>query len=92
MVRIRVPGDYPLVELDLPAGELAADVVDALREIGDQRRAWRATSIARWDAAAELGVGRKAFDALAAKHGVHPGRFGRFARSDVTKLRRRIDE
>jgi hypothetical protein len=104
MLRVVVPGDWPLVELDVPgmvvrlpgnggwpilgpdqqdAGRLRLELVEELRRVGVERRAWLAASCGRWDAADALGVSGEEFDALAARHGVQRGRVGRYARSDI---------
>jgi len=83
---------WPLVEVAAPETRWkilpAAALVEELRRVGDQRRAWRAASCDRWEAAEELGLSLQDFDRLAARAGVEPGRFGRYARSDVERLRR----
>jgi hypothetical protein len=90
----------PTVELEVPARWVRhgvsrwdvppppAAVVEELRRLGEERRAWRVASMDRYDAAEELGLSLRDFDLLAAGHGVQPGRFGRYARSDVARLRR----
>jgi hypothetical protein len=60
--------------------------VEELRRIGDERRAWWAASINRWDAAELFGVTVDEFDALAARHGLRPGHSGRYRRSEVLTL------
>jgi hypothetical protein len=107
-----IPGDWPLVELDVPpgmvvclpghggwpslgpgqwgAGHLPIELVAELRRVGVERRAWLEASCGGWDAAETLGVSREEFDALAARHGVQRRRFGRYSRSDITRLRRAL--
>jgi hypothetical protein len=85
-------GTWPLVELDVPVvwWERPAPpaLVDELRRLGDERRVWRAASCGRWEAAGGLGLSVQDFDLLAATAEVQPGRFGRYARSDIARLRR----
>jgi choline dehydrogenase-like flavoprotein len=83
VLRVVVPGDWLLVGLD----DLRAGWIDELRRIGEERRAWRAASLDRFDAAEVLGRSWKEFPELAAQRGVQPGRFGRYARSDIDWLR-----
>jgi hypothetical protein len=111
ILRVVVPGDWPLVELDVPGmvvclpghggwaslgpGQWAAEhlpiaLVAELRHVGVERRAWLDASCGRWDAAETLSVSREEFDALAARHGVQGGRFGRYSRSDIMRLRRAL--
>jgi len=68
--------------LDIPP-----DVIEELRRVGDERRAWRTASLDRWAAAQQLGVSWGEVPDLATEHGVQPGRFGRYARSDIDQLR-----
>jgi hypothetical protein len=109
MLRVVVPGDWPLVELDAPsmvvclpghggwpslgsdqqdAGRLPLELVEELRRVGEARRAWLTASCGPWDAAEALGVSREEFELLAVRHGVRPGRFGRYRRPDVARLHR----
>jgi len=67
--------------------DLPPDVIDELRRVGDERRAWRTASLDCWAAADRLGVSWDEVPDLAAEHGLQPGRFGRYARSDVERLR-----
>jgi hypothetical protein len=111
MLRVVVPGDWPLVELDVPgmvvclpshggwpslgSGQrdvvrLPLELVEELRRVGEARRAWLTASCAPWDAAEALGMSREEFDALAAGYDVQRGRFGRYSRSDITRLRRAL--
>jgi hypothetical protein len=43
-----------------------------------------------FDAAEELGVGMEEFTELAACHGVQTGRWSRYARTDIERLRRAL--
>ena len=80
LIRVAVPGDWPLYDLD------GFTAVEELRRVGDARRAWWKASVNRWDAAAILGLGMEEFDALAGRHELRPGRFDRYRRSDVLAL------
>jgi hypothetical protein len=74
--------DWPLYdprELDGLDGAVVAAVV------GD-RKAWLAASLPRRAAAAELGWQLPQLDQVAAERGLRPGRFGRYARSDIAAL------
>jgi len=66
--------------------DLPPDIIDELRRVGDERRAWRTASLDRWAAAEQLGVTWEEVPDLAAEHDVQPGRFGRYARSDIDRL------
>jgi hypothetical protein len=112
LVRVVTPGEWPMVEVDVPAGtgvrlsldwpmpyligapnELASPncpLAVELRRIGEERRAWRAASMLGFDAAEELGVRMEDFTELAARHGVQPGRWSRYARTDIERLRRAL--
>ena len=83
---------WPQVELASPETRWdtppPAAVVEELRRVGDERRAWRAASCGRCEAAEELGLSVQDFEVVAARAGVEPGRFERYARSDVERLRR----
>lgn len=81
LVHVVVPGKWPLYDLD---GFWA---VDELRRLGEARRAWWASSMGRWETANALGLSAEEFDALAARHGLKPGRFGRYCRAEVMRLR-----
>jgi hypothetical protein len=89
LVRVVVPGDWPLVSLDIAARlGLTAGMADELRLIVEGRQQWWAASLNRCDAAEALELTPAAFDALASHHGVEAGRFRRYARSDIERLRR----
>ena len=62
--------------------------VEELRRVGDARRAWRAASMDRWDAAEALGTSLGEFDAFAARRGLRPGSLGRYCRSEIVALSR----
>ncbi len=81
LIRVTCPGRWPLYDLD------GFTAVDELRRVGDARREWWAASLDRWDAAAMLGMSVDELDALAARCGLQPGRFGRYRRTDVFELR-----
>jgi hypothetical protein len=81
LLRVAVPGDWPLYDLD------GFTAVDELRRVGDARRAWWKASVNRWDAASILGLSLDEFDALVARRGLRPGRFDRYRRTDVLALR-----
>jgi hypothetical protein len=81
LIRAILPGDWPLYDVE------NFTAVEELRRIGDERRAWWAASINRWDAAVLMGVNVDEFDALAARHGLLPGRSDRYRRSEVLALR-----
>jgi hypothetical protein len=81
LIRVAVPGDWPLYDLD------GFTAVEELRRVGDARRAWWKASVNRWDAAAILGMSADEFEAMAAPHGLRPGRFDRYRRSSVLALR-----
>ncbi len=82
LIRVVVPGDWPLYDLD------GFTAVEELRLAGDARRAWWRASVNRWDATEILGLSLDEFDALAASRGLQPGRFYRYRRADVLALRR----
>jgi hypothetical protein len=82
LIRVAVPGGWPLYDLD------GFTAVDELRRVGDARRAWWTASVNRWDAAEILGLSLDEFDTLAACRGLRPGRFDRYCRADVLTLRR----
>jgi hypothetical protein len=81
LIRVVLPGEWPLYDPD----DFTA--VEELRRLGDERRAWWAASINRWDAAELLGLSLEAFDALAARNGLQAGRADRYLRTDVLALR-----
>src|SRR5258708_25242514 len=66
--------------------------VEELRRVGDARRAWRAASMDRWDAAAALGMSLDEFDAFAARRGLRPGSLGRYRRSEISELSRDLGD
>jgi hypothetical protein len=80
LVRVVSAGDYPLYDLK------GFRAVEELREAGERRRAWWAGSLNRWDAAAALRLSVEEFEALAARGGLQPGRFGRYCRAEVIKF------
>src|SRR5258708_1881103 len=82
LIRIIAPGQWPLCDLE------GFTAVEELRQVGETRRAWLAASIGRWDAAEALGLCLEEFDALAARQGLQPGRFWRYRRTEVMRLRR----
>jgi len=77
LIRVAIPGQWPFYDLD------GFTAVDVLRRIGDERRAWWAGSMDRWDAAATLGLSIEEFEVLVAIRGLQPGRFGRYDRGEV---------
>jgi hypothetical protein len=87
LVRVIVPGRWPLLELPVDLDSyIATGLVAELRAIGEARRAWWAWSLSRWAAAEALGVTESAFVVLASRHQVRPGRFGRYRRPDIARL------
>lgn len=83
-IRVAVHGWPPTGDLyDL--GDFTA--VDELRRVGEVRRAWRASSLDRFDAATALGLNVVEFDVLVARHGLRHGRFRRYRRTEVMRLR-----
>jgi len=81
LIRVVIPGDWPLYDLD------GFTAIEELRQVGDARRAWWRASVNRWDAAEILGLSLDEFDALAARDGLWPGRFDRYRRADVLAVR-----
>src|SRR5262249_50904473 len=67
----RLPGgSYPLYDrADLES----FSAFEELRRVGDERRAWQAQSMDRWDAIEALGISEEEFDNLHLQR----GRFGR---------------
>lgn len=92
LIRVAVPGWPPTGNLydlaDLTEAARQTSVVVELRRVGTARRAWRAASVDRVDAAALLHMRLDMFDALAARAGIQPGRFGRYDRTAVLRLKR----
>jgi hypothetical protein len=82
---LRAKGDprhprFEVAELD------GFTAVEELRQVGEERRAWRAASLDRSDAADALGLTLMEFDGFATRHGLQAGAFGRFERCRVSQL------
>jgi hypothetical protein len=82
LIRVVVPGQWPIYDLE------GFTAVEELHRVGDKRRAWWATSMNRWEAAEALGLSLEEFDDLAACRKLQLGRFGRYRRSAIIRLRR----
>jgi hypothetical protein len=80
LVKLLVPGDWPFYEVNGVTCEQVLRVVE-------ERIAWLTDSLDCWDAAATLDMSREAFREAAGRHGIRPGRFGRYRRADVARLR-----
>lgn len=86
LIRVVLPGVWPLYDVeDFTAAE-------ELRQVGEERRAWWAVSVNRWDAADLLGVGIDAFEVVAALRGLRAGRSDRYRRTDVLALRHELSQ
>ena len=81
LVRVVAAGDWAFYELTGAAG------MDEVSQVVAERLAWLAASVDRWDAAEALGLSQAAFQEAATRHGIRPGRFGRYCRADVAGLR-----
>lgn len=64
----------------------AFDGVEELREVVAERIEWWGASTDRWDAAQALGVAPDQVQAVMARRGARPGRFGRYRRTDVAAV------
>jgi hypothetical protein len=81
LIRVVLPGSDPLYDVE------GFTAVEELRRVGNERRAWWAASVNRWDAAELLGLSLVEFDVLAAGRGLQPGRSDRYRRAEVDALR-----
>ena len=86
LIRIVLPGVWPLYEVE------GFTAVEELRRMGEERRAWWAVSVNRWDAAYLLGLSVDEFEAVVARHGLRAGRFDRYRRTDVLGLRDKLSQ
>lgn len=84
LIRVVLPGVWPLYDVE----DFTA--VEELRQVGDERRAWWAVSLNRWDAADLLGVGIDELEVAAARRGLRPGHSDRYRRADVLALRHEL--